>query len=199
MKNSLTIFAFFVAGLLLGIFRRLPGFLMDTDWSNVVLYALLFLIGIALGGDPNMKKMFRQIDYRILLVPVGVTVGTLAGSLAVSAVLPLTGRETMAVGAGFGWYSLSAVFITRLHSETLGIVALLSNVIREILTLLATPFLVKYFGKLAGVAAGGATAMDTTLPVITRYSGKEFALVSIFSGIALSLIVPFLVTFILEF
>jgi len=27
---------------------------------------------------------------------------------------------------------------------------------------------------LAGIASGGATSMDTTLPVITRYSGKEW-------------------------
>jgi uncharacterized membrane protein YbjE (DUF340 family) len=62
---------------------------------------------------------------------------------------------------------------------------------------LLTPILVKYFGNLAGIASGGATAMDTTLPVITRYSGKSYAVVAVFSGIVLTILVPFLVTFIL--
>ena len=103
----------------------------------------------------------------------------------------------MAVGAGFGYYSLSSVFITQLHSQSLGVVALLSNIFREVATLLATPLLVSYFGKLAGIASGGATAMDTTLPVISRYSGQSYAIIAVFSGIVLTILVPFLVTFIL--
>jgi len=105
----------------------------------------------------------------------------------------------LAVGAGFGYYSLSSLFITQLSGEMLGVTALLSNILREILTLLATPLLVQYFGKLAGIASGGATSMDTTLPVITRYSGKEWSIISVFSGVVLTLLVPFLVTFILKF
>lgn len=198
MKNSLIILAFFVAGLLLGISKKVPDFLMITDWSTVVLYLLLFLIGLSLGADKNLKQLIGQINFRIILVPLGVCAGTLAGAYLVSFLLPLTGREAMAVGAGFGWYSLSSVFINKLHGESLGVVALLSNVVREIFTLLFTPVLVRYMGKLAGIASGGATAMDTTLPIIVRYSGKDYAIVSIFSGLALSISVPFLVTLILK-
>jgi uncharacterized membrane protein YbjE (DUF340 family) len=79
------------------------------------------------------------------------------------------------------------------------VTALLSNILREIITLLATPILVLYFGKLAGIASGGATSMDTTLPVITRYSGKEWSIIAVFSGVVLTILVPFLVTFILKY
>ncbi len=41
--------------------------------------------------------------------------------------------------------------------------------------------------------------MDTTLPIIIKSSGKEYAIISVFSGIVLTIIVPFLVTFILEY
>ena len=75
----------------------------------------------------------------------------------------------------------------------------MSNIFREIITLLFAPLLAKYFGELAPIAAGGATAMDTTLPIITKFSGKEYGIISLFSGIVLSLLVPFLVTFILKF
>jgi uncharacterized membrane protein YbjE (DUF340 family) len=104
----------------------------------------------------------------------------------------------MAVGAGFGYYSLSSIFIAQISGETLGVIALLSNIMREIFTLLMTPVLVLYFGKLAGIASGGATSMDTTMPVIVKYSGKEWGIVAVFSGVVLSVAVPFLVSFILK-
>jgi uncharacterized membrane protein YbjE (DUF340 family) len=103
-------------------------------------------------------------------------------------------NECLAIGSGFGYYSLSSIYITKISGEVLGVVALLSNIIREVITLIASPVLVKYFGKLAPIASGGATSMDTTLPIITRYSGKEFAVTSVFSGTVLTIIVPFMVT-----
>jgi uncharacterized membrane protein YbjE (DUF340 family) len=197
MKSSLIIFTFFVAGVLAGLSGRLPdGF----DWDKIggfALYLLMLLAGVSIGSDPNSWKVLASHNYKIIWVPVTIILGTLAGSALVVLIIPsLTLRESMAVGSGFGYYSLSSVFITQLHSHSLGVVALLSNIFREIFTLLATPFLVRYFGKLAGIASGGATAMDTTLPVISRYSGKEYAIIAVFSGIVLTILVPFLVTFI---
>jgi uncharacterized membrane protein YbjE (DUF340 family) len=105
-------------------------------------------------------------------------------------------HEALAIGSGFGYYSLSSIMISRLSGETLGVVALLANIMREMTTLLLTPLLARY-GKLAPIAAGGATAMDTTLPIITRFSGSEYGVVGVFSGLVLSIIVPFLVAFFL--
>ena len=105
----------------------------------------------------------------------------------------------MAVASGFGYYSLSSIFITEISGETLGVIALLSNISREIITLLATPFFVKYFGKLGGIVSGGATSMDTCLPIISESTGKEWAIIAVFSGVVLTIIVPFLVPFILSF
>jgi len=70
--------------------------------------------------------------------------------------------------------------------------------IRELSTLMLAPLYVRLFGRLAPVAAAGATSMDTCLPVIMKYSGKEVAIIALFSGIALTIVVPFLVVFILS-
>ena len=67
---------------------------------------------------------------------------------------------------------------------------MLSNIMREITALLGAPLLVKYFGKLAPISVGGATTMDTTLPIITRCSGKEFVIISIFHGFVVDFSVP---------
>ncbi len=41
--------------------------------------------------------------------------------------------------------------------------------------------------------------MDTTLPVIVKFTGKDYGIIAIFSGIVLTVLVPVLVTLILEF
>ena len=51
------------------------------------------------------------------------------------------------------------------------------------------------FGKLAPISVGGATTMDTTLPIITRVSGQSLVIVSIYHGFVVDFTVPFLVTF----
>lgn len=200
MKGSLLILSFFVLGLILGLSRFLPASLLESDFSIYALYLLMFLVGIGIGTDRSSWKVIREVNIKIILVPVSVIVGSLLGVSAVSVFLSDIGiGEAMAVGAGFGYYSLSSVIITEFHSDTLGVIALLSNIIREILTLLATPLFVKYFGKLAGIASGGATAMDTTLPIIVRYSGKDYAIIAVFSGIFLTVLVPIIVPLLLEF
>lgn len=199
MKNSLIILAFFSVGILIGISGFLPAFIAENDYSMYALYGLMFLVGISIGADRESWKVLKQNNLKIVLVPLGIVAGTLGGSAMASIFIAGLGvKESMAVGAGFGYYSLSSIFISQIHSETLGVIALLSNILREIFTLLATPLLVLYFGKLAGIASGGATAMDTTLPVIVKYTGKEWGIIAVFSGIVLTVIVPFLVSFILE-
>ncbi len=198
MKNSLIIVTFFVCGIVLSIFSLLPDFLVETDFSTYVLYILMFFVGISIGADKNVLKILKGAKLKIVLVPLTVITGTLIGVGLISFLIPdINLKESLAVGAGFGYYSLSSIFISQLHSEILGVIALLSNILREIITLLTTPILVRYFGKLAPIASGGATSMDTTLPIITKFTGKEYAIIAVFSGIILTILVPFIVTFIL--
>jgi uncharacterized membrane protein YbjE (DUF340 family) len=199
VKGTFIILTFFATGIILGVTGQLPEKIISADWSIYALYLLMFLAGVGIGSDRKSWQLIISINIKIFLVPAGIITGTLIGAAICSFFLPsLHLREVLAVSAGFGYYSLSSIFITELHSEALGVVALLSNILREILTLLFTPLLVKNFGKLSGIASGGATSMDTTLPVISRYSGRDYAIISLFSGVVLTIIVPFLVTFILK-
>ncbi len=200
MKDSLFIVLFFIVGLLLSYLEWIPEILLHQDFSSYILYLLMFIVGIGIGGDKDSLNILRSVNFKILLIPLTVIVGSLSATALLALFLPdLSVVESAAVGAGFGYYSLSSVLISKMHSETLGTIALLANIIREILTLLVAPFLVWAFGKLAPIASGGATAMDTTLPIITRVSGNEYGLMAVFSGVVLTILVPFLVTFILLF
>lgn len=199
MRNSFTILLFFVIGVLVGFYNFAPSIIIETDFSSWALYLLMFLVGIGIGADPNSLKAFKGFNFRIALVPLFTIIGTTLGALVVYLLLPnFTFTDILAVGYGFGYYSLSSIFITELRSEELGVIALLANIMREIITLLSAPLFALYFGKLAPIAAGGATSMDTTLPIITKASGKEYAMVSLIHGVILSILVPILVTLVLS-
>ena len=188
MKGSLIIVGFFALGCVCGLFQAIPIDITKTDISFYALCALMFSVGLSIGNDPQTLKNFR-------FLPLMTILGTLSAAAATSVLFPnRNAADCMAVGAGFGYYSLSSIFITEYKGPELGTIALLSNIMREIITLCA-PLLVRWFGNLAPISAGGATTMDTTLPIITRYAGQKFVVVSIFHGFVVDFSVPFLVTF----
>lgn len=199
IKNqSLWILLFFVGGAVGGQLGIFPAYWGEATVATVTLYVMMVLVGAGLGADPRALEILKRTSFRILMVPAIVIVGSIGGSLLVSFLIDtVDATNGMAIGAGFGYYSLSAIFIGQISGSEMGVIALLANIFREVITLIAAPFMVKWFGKLGAIVSGGATAMDTTLPVIVKATGKEFAVVSIFSGIVLSVLVPVLVPFIL--
>ncbi|MXR37788.1 lysine exporter LysO family protein [Craterilacuibacter sinensis] len=200
MKGALTIIAFFVLGVMLGWSGALPLWLSESDFTLYALFFLLFCVGVSVGADDTLRRTIARMQPKILLIPLATIVGTLLGSFAISFALDnVSATESMAIGSGFGYYSLSSIFITQYKGAELGTIALVSNVFREIFALLMAPLLFKAFGKLAPIAAGGATTMDTTLPVISRVCGRDWIFVAMLHGFAVDLSVPFLVTFLCRF
>ncbi len=204
MRGSLIIVGFFVLGCLLGWSGNLPDVILKNDVTIYVLFLLMFLVGLSIGSDKKLKEILSTIRPKLLLVPLATIVGTLSFSALVSLVISKWSVfDCMAVGSGFAYYSLSSILITEMKTATLGVqlatelgtIALMANIIREMITLLGAPLFVKYFGRLAPICAGGATTMDTTLPVIARYAGKDLVFVAVFHGILVDFTVPFFVSF----
>lgn len=195
MKASLTIVGFFILGTLLALFDIISIDLSSSKISYYALCALMFAVGVTVGHDSESIQKFKALSPKLLLLPLMTIIGTLAGSALISVFLKERSlTDCLAVGSGFGYYSLSSIFITQYKGAELGTIALLSNITREIITLLGASLMVRHFGKLAPIAAGGATTMDTTLPIILRCSGQEFISLAIFHGIVVDFTVPFLVT-----
>lgn len=195
LAGSLVIVAFFATGVVTGLLGWFDISALGVDISFYALGALMFCVGVSVGHDDSTLRNLRSLSPRLMLLPVATILGTLAGCAMITPLL--NGRElydTLAIGSGFGYYSLSSIFITEYRGAELGTVALLANIAREILTLVGAPLLCRLFGPLAPISAGGATTMDTTLPVITAVSGKGFVVLSIFHGFVTDFSVPFLVT-----
>ena len=204
MKGSLIVVACFAVGCLVGWSGALPSWLQEETLSTYVLYLLMLQVGLNLGSDSQLKTIVRSIRPKLLLVPLA----TISGSLLFAAVISLflsqwSLTETLAVSSGFAYYSLSSILITQLKASSIGLqaaselgtIALIANVLREIIALLGAPLFKRYFGVLAPICAGGATTMDTTLPIITKCCGKEWVFVSILHGILVDFSVPLLVSF----
>jgi len=197
MKSSLIIILFFFAGIILGQTEILPADISFDRLSIIVLYVLMVFIGLSFGSDPRLPEILRSVSLKIMLVPISTIVGTFLGILLYNWLIPGVGlKDSLAIGAGFGYYSLSGVLITQFSGEGMGTLALLANIIREIISLLFAPLFCRYFGKVAPVSAAGATSMDTTLPVILKASGKEYLIVSLVHGVALTIMVPFIIALI---
>ena len=196
MRDSLIVFVFFAVGVALGYADAVPTWLLDPDLPMIILSVMVVLVSLGLGAGDNLHYMLRTFNWRMFLLPLCTIVGTLLFSaLGVLVLRGFSLTDCLAVGSGFGYYSLSSIFIADLRGPELATIALLCNVMREIFTLLAAPLVARWCGPLAAVSIGGATTFDTTLPVITQAAGRPYAVVSIFHGCALDFSVPFLVTF----
>lgn len=196
MKGSLLILAFFVAGIFFGVNGLIPQEVAQSQASTYALYALLFFAGIAIGSDSDMIRKFRELDPRVLALPLLSIAGTLIACMIVGFLMPHRSTpDCMAVGSGMAYYSLSSIMVTELKGAELGTITLIANVIRELAVLLCTPLMVKGFGPLAPIACGGANTMDTTLPIIMKYTGHKSAVICIYHGLVVTILVPFIVSF----
>ena len=195
MKGSLIIVAFFAAGILCGRADVLPQWVSSSTVSMTALCALLLCVGMGIGSNPDMKSEFRSLNPRVALLPLATFLGSWAGAAIAFLVLQRTITDCLAISSGFAYYSLSSIFLTEYRGIELGTIALVANLVREAITLLGTPLLARIFGPLAPISAGGATTMDTTLPIITHTCGQRFTILAIFHGFIVDFTVPFLVTF----
>lgn len=204
MKGSLLVLLFFLVGCLLGIADMLPLDKLQGNLTLYILYALMLQVGISIGCSKNLKSIVSQLRPKFLLIPLATILGTLLFSALASLLLARWSVfDCMAVGSGFAYYSLSSILITQFKEASLGLqlatelgtIALLSNIFREMMALLGTPLLCKYFGKLAPISAAGVNSMDVVLPMITRYSGSDMLPVAILHGLLIDMSVPFFVSF----
>ena len=191
LKDPLRLLAVLVLGCAIGFTPVLPGYRGDvfTTW---VLYGLLVLIGISVSRSGiSIKDTLSHPD--LLFLPAGTIAGSLAGGLLLAVLLHQRPGEALAISSGFGWYSLSGVLLAELGDPTLGAVAFLTNMFREVIALLLIPLLARSPYPHIGIGVAGATSVDVTLPLIEMSCGPRSVPLALSSGGVLCLCVPVLV------
>ena len=185
----------FMLGVLLSHADLAPPYFLEHDYSAPVLWLLLLLCGMAVGGEPRGRELLRQIRPRILLLPLATVAGTCAGVTVLSLFLTYRLEDCLAIGTGFGYYSLSSIIISQYRGPELGTLALLGNVFRELLALLCIPLLSRLWTPAAGIVASGVTSMDSCLPSVLNSAGTQWLLPSLVHGMVLEVTIPFWVIF----
>ena len=195
MKSSLFILCCFITGILLAYYRYVPDIFLTYDYSNYILPVMMFFVGIGIGGDiKSLYVPIKKYKLKIILIPLATIFGSIIITALISPLFDITTKETIAIGSGFGYYSLSAIFLNKLAGYEIGMMALISNMTREITALLFIPILARYCGKLAPISAAGATSIDATLPIIAKSCGEQFIVISIFHGILVDISVPIIIS-----
>lgn len=190
---SVTIFVTLVIGIAAGFFmpESISAFLDSA--SSYMLLLLLFSVGIDMGLNKEVFTKIRELGFKILLIPFGVVIGSLCGGVAAALLLQMHLKEGLAICAGLGWYSLSGILLTEAGNPVGGTISFLANVFREMLTFIIVPFLASHLNFYCAIAPAGATAMDTTLGIISKNTNATVAVLSFVSGVVCTLIVPVLV------
>ena len=199
-KMTLLIVGGVVAGILAGyfvcgmIFTNEAAFEAGLSLAITIgLCVLLIFVGLDLGIEGQVINNFKNAGLRILALPVAVALGTMAGAAVCSVLLPVSMGESLAIGCGFGWYSLGAGILMDAGYMTAGAISFMHNVMREVFSIILVPIVARYVGYVEAIALPGAPGMDVCLPIVERSTSGTVAVYSFISGLALSLSVAFLV------
>lgn len=163
--------------------------------ADYMLYILMFSVGISVGLNETILEKIKNYNISILLIPIGVIIGSIFGGVVCSFIFSMNLADSISIGGAMGWYSLSGVMLETLSGTEIGTIAFLSNLMREFLAFITIPLLIKYLNPYAAIAAAGATSEDTTLPMLIKYTGEEFIIISVINGVLCSVAVPFLINF----
>ena len=200
-KMTLMILAALIIGMILG--RFVPVFAAWDAFFGVVikvgLCVLLFSIGLDLGLAESGTQNIKAVGIRVFAFPVVTAAATLLAGLLGGLILRMNVVQSMAIVSGFAWYTLAPGLIMDAGFLQASAIALLSNILREVLAFIFVPTVAKSIGYIETVGMPGAAAMDVCLPVVERSTNAEVAVYSFVSGAVLSFAVPFLVPLILSF
>ncbi|MEB3807221.1 MAG: lysine exporter LysO family protein [Desulfurococcales archaeon] len=176
-----------VAGLVLGA----TNIVEPSEYLvKLLLYILILSAGFTIGGMWGERGLpsGREALSGVALGLSVMAAGGLAG-YAVSLVLGEDPRLATVIGLASGWYSLAGPLVA-LHDPVLGLVAFLANLLREILHISIYPVLAVRGWPCRGVSVGGATTMDTGLPVVVKFGGSRAALLALSQGAIITMIAP---------
>lgn len=196
---SLKIFLAVILGTATGYFFLPPtisssiGIIIDIG-----LMILLFFVGMDIGKQKDVFSKIKKMGFKILLVPIAVILGSITGSIIAGLLLKMPINESGAVGAGLGWYTLSSTMLLADGYVSLSALAFLSNVFREIIALITIPLIAKHIGKLESLSTAGATAMDTSLPVISASTDPQTTIIAFITGVICTTSVPIILPIILK-
>lgn len=196
----LSVFASLALGLLGGYLFFDTGVKDTLDFILMTaLDIMIFIAGIEIGSNRSILKRICNLHSALLslAIPAAVAAGSIGGALLLGHLAGLSVYDSLLVGSGLGWYSFSSVVISAMYSTEIGTVSFLANMMREVSGFLLIPFLAKVH-KFLALAPSGAATMDSSLPVVIKYTNLHVGMYSFINGLVLTLLVPVLISWLLS-
>ncbi|TPG55849.1 lysine exporter LysO family protein [Ewingella americana] len=180
-----------------GFILGFKGLMPDLDADLIIsflLYLLIFSVAVKLSySNISMKRvLLNKANLRLTLITI---LSSFTGAALASLFIKVHLHEVLAVGSGFGWYTLSGTLFTKMGNPLLGTVAFLSDLFRGISALVLIPLISRFGYSNAAIGISGSTALDVTLPIIEKYCGAAYIPFALLMGGITTLAVPFAIPF----
>lgn len=166
----------------------------DLTIADILLYMLIFVVGIEV-VSVQLSSVWSSAS--IVFIPILVIIGSICGGVISSFILDESMMTSLAISSGFGWFTLSGVLVSSKIGAAYGAIALMTDLFRELLAIILMYMFGHSFAKEC-IGAGGATSLDSTLPIIKQTCSKDAIPIALGSGFLLTLLAPVLITFFLS-
>jgi len=183
---SVALLAALVGGYAVGKFVAFPA----SASIPYALYVLLALVGF------DLRFRWRSLG-RVWVPIVSASAAAVTAGLVFAVASGTALSISLATTLAFGWYTLAGPLVVARAGAALGLLAFLTNFLRENLTMVLSPVLGRRLRGPGLAALGGATAMDTTLYFVTRFGDEESASLALASGLVLTLAASLLLPLVL--
>ena len=110
---------------------------------NLGLFLLLLLIGFNMGLDGTVLENFKKVGAKILFFPFAIMAGAFLAAALCSLLMDIDLRQSFAVTAGFGWYSLAPGIILERGLARCAAISFMHCIMREYFSLLLVPIVAK--------------------------------------------------------
>ena len=179
-----------VIGLIAGVFLRsiISSSVIDFFFT-IALIALYISVGISQGANREVFVYLKIIGFKIILLPIGILIGSLVGGIVSGILLKLPLHISTTSASGMSFYSITGAYMTQQYGIEIGTYGFIVNIMREFFTILTMPLLIK-ISPGAPIAGGASGNMDTMLAPITKFVGIRLSLVTLLTGMILTIVVP---------
>ena len=179
-----------IAAVLTGFFILPEAYIGLLDTALVFTLILLYIgVGISIGSNKDVYKYIKLVGFRVVYISVAIIIGSITGGIVSGIIMNIPFNASVVSASGMSYYSITGAFMTQVYGIEIGTYGFVVNVMREFLTVLTLPLLIK-ISKGSPIAGGAAGNMDTMLMPITKFVGAELGLVTLITGTILTFAVP---------
>ena len=154
---------------------------------------LIAIIGFDLGLSGTVAANLKSVGLKVLAFPLAILAGTMLAGGGAAMAFGFSLKESIAICAGFGWYSYAPAIITAAGPQyaVAGAVAFLHNVMRETAGIIFIPLAARKLGYLEAISIPGIGTMDVCMPIVEQSCRQDTVVYGFVSGFLLCIFTSF--------